>query len=170
MPLELISSLQIDPMSVLHWMLAISITLLVLDLFIQTEFISWVSLLIFAGYISLLCDTHLDLPIQWTVLVFIAGLALSIALYYALWSKLQLLIKKTLLRKATPEYLNRAAGEIAIYRLMEGASFVEWNGELWSAQAEKSNDEFSEREQVKISRQVSGKLFIRKINNNQTNQ
>lgn len=84
----------------LQWAPAIAITLLVLDLFFNTELISWLALICMAAW-----GTYLTGPAwEWSVLVFIIYLGVSIAFYYALWvSFVRPCVAKTLLRNAAPE-------------------------------------------------------------------
>lgn len=67
----------------LHWMLAVALTLLVLDVFVNTELMSWVALFIFAGWGT----WQVSLPIQWSVLVFLGFLAAGFAFYFTLWNR-----------------------------------------------------------------------------------
>ena len=68
----------------LHWMLAISLTLLVLDVFCNTEFLSWISMLVF----SLWGTMQFELPVQWSVLVYIVILIICAVFYYTLWARI----------------------------------------------------------------------------------
>lgn len=67
----------------LHWMLAVALTLLVLDVFVNTELLSWVSLVIFAAWGT----WEIGLPLQWSLLVFLGFLTLGFALYFSLWNR-----------------------------------------------------------------------------------
>lgn len=67
----------------LHWMLAVALTLLVLDVFINTELMSWAALVIFAAWGT----WEIGLPLQWSVLVFLGFLTLGFALYFTLWNR-----------------------------------------------------------------------------------
>lgn len=67
----------------LHWMLAVALTLLVLDVFVNTELLSWVSLVIFAAWGT----WEIGLPLQWSALVFLGFLTLGFALYFTLWNR-----------------------------------------------------------------------------------
>lgn len=67
----------------LHWMLAVALTLLVLDVFANTELLSWASLVIFAAWGT----WEIGLPLQWSVLVFLGFLAVGFGLYYTLWNR-----------------------------------------------------------------------------------
>lgn len=92
----------------LHWMLAIGLTLLVLDVFINTELLSWISLLVFAAWGTWM----LGLPIQWSVLVFLAFLGLAAAVYYTLWNHvIRRLAAGYLLRKAPAEAMEELKGK-----------------------------------------------------------
>ena len=91
----------------LHWMLAISLTLLVLDVFCNTEFLSWISMLVF----SLWGTMQFELPVQWSVLVYIVILMICAALYYTLWTQfVRRLVMNCLLRKAPREAQESLAG------------------------------------------------------------
>ena len=72
----------IEPGVFLHWMLAICLTLLVLDIFCNTEVISWVALVVLAIWGTL----QFELPIQWLVLVFILLLLVAAGIYYTVWN------------------------------------------------------------------------------------
>lgn len=66
----------------LNWALAIGVTLLVLDLFCNTEIIAWIALFCFATWATFLTGV----PLQWSLLIFLLYLAAAAALYYAVWS------------------------------------------------------------------------------------
>lgn len=67
----------------LHWMLAVALTLLVLDVFVNTELLSWAALIIFAAWGT----WEVGLPLQWSLLVFLGFLMLGFALYLTLWNR-----------------------------------------------------------------------------------
>lgn len=92
----------------LHWMLAVGLTLLVLDIFINTELLAWVALVIFAAWGTWL----LGLPIQWSVLAFIVFFALAVAIYYTLWVQVvRRAVQGLWLRKAPAETVDTFAGK-----------------------------------------------------------
>ena len=91
----------------LHWMLAVSLTLLVLDVFCNTEFLSWVSMLVF----SLWATMQFDLPVQWSVLVYVLVLIVCAVLYYTLWTHcVRRLVMDCILRRAPREAQDNLAG------------------------------------------------------------
>lgn len=91
----------------LHWMLAISLTLLVLDVFCNTEFLSWISMLVF----SLWGTMQFELPVQWSVLVYIVILIICAVFYYTLWTHcVRRLVMDVIMRKAPKEAQENLAG------------------------------------------------------------
>ena len=93
----------------LHWMLAISLTLLVLDVFCNTEVLSWISLLVFALWGTM----QFDLPVQWSVLVYVLILILSAVFYYTLWTHgVRRLVMDVILRRAPREAQDNLAGTL----------------------------------------------------------
>lgn len=163
---ELFNLLNIDVLTFLHWMLAISITLFIIDIFLQTELISWGALLVFAIYFTALLESKLDLPIQWLCLVFIIFLSLAFVFYYTVWCKLvRPVINKSLLRQATVEYSERASGQKGTFRIIDGKNFVEWDGVLWQASdlsADVPLHQLCDQEEVTIVKSELGKLTIKK--------
>ena len=91
----------------LHWMLAISLTLLVLDIFCNTEVLSWLSMLVFALWGTM----QFDLPVQWSVLVYILILIVCATLYYTLWTHcVRKLVMDCIMRHAPKEAQEGLAG------------------------------------------------------------
>lgn len=91
----------------LHWMLAISLTLLVLDVFCNTEVMSWISMLVFALWGTM----QFELPVQWLVLVFIVILILCAVLYYTIWTHcVRRLVMEVIMRRAPKEAQEDLAG------------------------------------------------------------
>ena len=91
----------------LHWMLAVSLTLLVLDIFCNTEVLSWISLLVFALWGTM----QFDLPVQWSVLVYVLILILCAVFYYTLWTHgVRRLVMDVILRRAPLEAQENLAG------------------------------------------------------------
>ena len=100
----------IDHGTFLHIMLAVAITLLVLDIFICTELLSWGALLLFAAWGTWLVGA----PWQWSVLVFIGFLALVCVLYYTLWVQcVRRVVMDLILRRAPMESTEQVAGKTA---------------------------------------------------------
>lgn len=143
---------------VTHWLLAVAVTLLVLDIFFQTEALSLVSAGLFALYFTL----WVDAPLQWDVLVFLGFALLVLVLYMLFWRQFVLpLVSRLLLKNAVRESVENAPGSTGVFRRIDDACFVEWNGELWTVEAE-DLDAFSDREPVLIQNQSNGTFLIAK--------
>lgn len=111
----------------LHWALAVGLTLLVLDVFFCTEFLAWVGLGLFALWGTLL----LDLPLQWSALVFMAFLAVGFAFYYTLWVQVvRRLVAGYLNRHAYKEGREQLAGRTGEIRAEGGSVMVRCGDEL----------------------------------------
>lgn len=103
----------VDNGAFLHCMLAAGVTLLVLDVFFCTEFLSWLALALFAAWGTSL----LDLPLQWSALTFMGFLALGFAFYYLLWVRaVRPFVMGVVLRKAPAEYDARLVGQAGVIR------------------------------------------------------
>ena len=103
----------------LHIMLAVAISILVLDVFTGTEFLSWVSLLIFAAWGT----WQIEPPWQWAVLIFIIFLGLGCALYYTVWNLfVRRIFMGIFLRKSPKEFNKIAEGKI-VYVLGDKKNF-----------------------------------------------
>lgn len=91
----------------LHWMLAVALTLLVLDVFVNTELMSWSALVIFAAWGT----WEIGLPLQWSLLVFLCFLALGFAIYFTLWNRgVRPLFMACLTRRAPKEATEQEIG------------------------------------------------------------
>ena len=125
--------LGIDHGTFLHIMLAVAITLLVLDIFVCTELLSWVSLLLFAAGGTWLVGA----PWQWSVLVFIGFLALVCVLYYTLWVQcVRRVVMDLVLRHAPREATEQVAGKTATV-LGEGENLcIRWDDHIIPIEAD----------------------------------
>ena len=119
--------LGIDHGTFLHIMLAVAITLLVLDIFVCTELLSWVSLLLFAAWGTWLVGA----PWQWSVLVFVGFLALVCVLYYTLWVQcVRRVVMDLVLRNSPRESTEQVVGKSATV-LGEGENLcIRWEDHI----------------------------------------
>lgn len=119
--------LGIETGTFLHIMLAVGITTLVLDIFFNTEVLSWFSLLIFAAWGTALVAA----PWQWSVLIFIGFLAVACVIYYTIWVQgVRRLVMGLLLRRAPQESMEQVGGKMATV-LGEGENLcVRWDDHI----------------------------------------
>lgn len=144
----------------LHWLLAIALTAMVLDIFLQTEIISWGAIILFALWATGKCD----LPIQWSILVFIVFLGIALALYFTLWKQfIGRFTNKFLLKNAPKEALDSyVGGKGVIYG--EGENMcVKYNSELHPV-AESCRENLSVGDKVIISEFKDGYAVVEPIN------
>lgn len=84
----------------LHWMLAVSITLLVLDIFFfNTDFLTLLAMGLFAAW-GTMCISP---AAQWSILTFFFFILIWAALYYGLWRKLISPLVGGFVNKRAPE-------------------------------------------------------------------
>ncbi len=142
-----------------HWLLAVSITLLVLDVFICTELLSWVALVLFALYGTWLCA----LPLQWSVLVFLGCLALEMGLYYTLWAQLvRPLVMKVALRGAPDDIQENPVGRVGRAMRADDGSFCVKVADLLYPIAEEDCQLLTDGEQVSVTALVGGIARVQK--------
>lgn len=142
----------------LHWMLAISLTLLVLDVFCNTEVLSWISMLVF----SLWATMQFDLPVQWLVLVYVLVLILCAVLYYTLWTHcVRRLVMDGVMRNAPREAQENLAGTAG--RIVgEGDSLSVKYGDQYLPLAESCRSAFSAGDEVTITAVKDGQATVQR--------
>lgn len=144
----------------LHWLLAISITLLLLDCFVQTEMLSIFAIVLFVEYFGGILSNYI--PFQWFVVTYFLLLIIGFFLYVTLWRNfVYIFIRKTLLRNAVTESYNGMVGKNGTFRVIDDKDFVDWNGELWQI-AHSNSCNFYNGEEVFIVSNNNGKLTIAK--------
>jgi membrane protein implicated in regulation of membrane protease activity len=142
----------------LHWMLAISLTLLVLDVFCNTEVLSWISMLVF----SLWATMQFDLPVQWMVLVYVLVLILCAVLYYTLWTHcVRRLVMDGVMRNAPREAQENLAGTAG--RIVgEGDSLSVKYGDQYLPLADSCRAAFSAGDEVTITAVKDGQATVQR--------
>ena len=142
----------------LHWMLAISLTLLVLDVFCNTEVLSWISMLVF----SLWATMQFDLPVQWLVLVYVLVLIVCAVFYYTLWTHcVRRLVMDGIMRHAPREAQDNLAGTAG--RIVgEGDSLSVKYGDQFLPVAEDSRAGFSAGDAVIITAVKDGFATVKR--------
>lgn len=112
-----------------EWLLALSITLFILDIFVAGEWLTWLSIIALSFYIT----WRIDPPLIWGIVTTITVFCTTVTLYYIFLRRcIQKLVRRTILRNAPEEVIERIVGQKAVIRIVNGTPFVKWNGELWS--------------------------------------
>ncbi|MBE6417800.1 MAG: hypothetical protein E7033_04970 [Akkermansiaceae bacterium] len=114
----------------LHYWLAISLTLIILDVFINTDLLSWVAMALFATWAT----ACIDPPAAWSVLVFMGFFMLAALFYMTVLKKIAIGLTQLADNKAdTPpepeQVLPGKTGEVKLGE--EGCLCVVINGQTY---------------------------------------
>ena len=111
-----------------EWLVALSLTLFVLDIFLMTEFLSWGGVLSLSTWLV----WKIDAPIKWSVLIFVVAFTGFSFLYVFLFrNTIGVAIRKILQGKSPEEGLYSLVGKKGEVRKIEGNYFISVEGELW---------------------------------------
>lgn len=148
----------------LLWVLAIGLTIILVDVFFETEILSVGALLGTSIYVSLL----FNVDIKWRVLIALLCWLVVTALFYVVWKRFVTPVIQRGFSKGFAEASHSAVGATGEFRLIEGKAFVYWNGDLWPVDMEEDGENsadsddgrFKDREKVTIKTVTSGTFTI----------
>jgi membrane protein implicated in regulation of membrane protease activity len=144
----------------LMWVLAICFTIIVADVFFDTEILSVGALVGVSIYVSLL----FDVDFKWRVLVGLICWLLITGIFYVVWKGFVTPLIRRTFTKGMNESIHSAVGATAEFRLIDEKAFVYWNGDLWPAKhGERSAavvDSFQDHDEVKITHAENGVLTV----------
>ena len=144
----------IDPsFSGLTWVIAISLFVILIDIFFETKILTILALLGVSIYFSLLFDISTKWRISLSVLCWLG----TTAAYYFIAEKFLVPAIHALFTKGMNEA--DAKGEEGVYRVIEDKRLIQWNGDLWATEAHKEED-FSDGQKVLITSSENGKFTI----------
>ena len=151
------------------WVLAIGLTIVVADVFFETEILSNAAILGVSIYLSLLFDVEL----KWRILVALLAWVAVTFLFYFGWKKVvSPMIRRGVVR-GIDESVNSAVGAHADYRLIDGKPFVYWNGDLWplaeSFDPTTDGSALNDKDRVEIVSMENGIASIRTISSEKNN-
>lgn len=109
------------------WVIAIALTIIVLDVFFETEILSVGALLGISIYFALLIDVEW----KWRVLIAILCWLMVTGLFYAVWKRFITPLIRRGFTGGMKEAIHSAVGATAEFRLIDNKAFVYWNGDLW---------------------------------------
>ena len=112
-----------------EWLLALALTLFVVDFFVPTEIMSWFGLFALSGYLT----WRINVPLPWCILVFVLALTFFSLVYYFVFRVfVSATFAKFLQRNAPPERINAISGAVGEVHFVGGKPMFRWNGdELW---------------------------------------
>ena len=139
------------------WILvALAVTLFLLDIWISTGILSHLALLILAGVAA----SHVTAGWEWRIAVFLACYLVTIAVYYLFWKQimLQVVNRAVAPTRHVPEFekIVGSSGEIVIQK---GKTFVRVNGILWPVTA----DDFDAGDKVVVGSVSDGRVDVRLV-------
>lgn len=122
-----------------EWLLALTFTLFVLDIFLETEVMSWSGTLPLAIYITY----RIGPTWEWGIPVFFLALILSAILYYGFFRVVIGKPIRALLQRGAPdEVIERLKGAQGVIHYVEDRPMLRWNGdELWPIKPDASLQE-----------------------------
>lgn len=146
----------IDPTtSGLAWVFAISLFVILIDIFFDTKILTVIALLAVSVYFSLL----LDISIKWRISISILCWLGTTVSYYLIADRFLVPAVRALFTKGISE--SEATGQDGTYRVIEGKRFVYWNGDLWDINPH-NEENFRDGQSVSITSSENGKFTIKK--------
>ena len=149
----------------LLWVLAIGLTIVIVDVFFETEILSVVALLGISIYVSLL----FDVDVKWRVLIALLCWLAVTALFYTVWKRFVTPLIQRGFSKGMAESIHSAVGATGEFRLIDGKAFVYWNGDLWPVDldedggdsADADDGRFKDRDKITINTVSNGIFTIK---------
>ncbi|MEX2578273.1 MAG: hypothetical protein WD342_04380 [Verrucomicrobiales bacterium] len=139
------------------WVLVVAMGVILADVFLETEILSNLALLAISMYAGLLFGAS---PLT-SILIGVVTLVVLIALFYAVWKRVAAPAIRRCLPAGSDEAIHSAKGATGEYRLIDGKSFVQWNGDLWPVDLEAEElPNFSDRAPVRIESAEGGVFSI----------
>lgn len=146
----------IEPtVSGLAWVFAISLFVIIIDIFFDTKILTVVALLAVAVYFSLL----FDISIKWRISISVLCWLGTTAAYFFIADRFLVPSVRALFTNGISE--SDATGADGTYRIIEGKRFVYWNGDLWDINPH-NEEEFRDGQTVSITSSENGKFTIKK--------
>ena len=102
-----------------EWLVALALTLFVVDIFVSTEVLSWGGVLSLSLWLT--CRIHTDW--KWDLLIFIGALVFfAFAYYWGVRATVGRLVKNLMQKGAPPEMTDRIVGAVGAIHQVGGVS------------------------------------------------
>ena len=142
-----------------EWLVALALTLFVVDIFVSTEILSWGGVL----SLSLWLTWRIHADWKWDLLIFIGALVFfAFAYYWGVRATVGRLVKNLMQKGAPPEMTDRIVDAVGVIHQVEGMSFFRWNGEELLPVVDDGREAFCEGEVVEVDRLVNGAVALRR--------
>ena len=139
------------------WVLAISFTVILIDIFLNSEILSAISLLAVSVYFAAL----IEVEFKWQLLIAVVCWLASSLLFYLVARKLMIPLVNIIIPKGKDESIHEAVGAHAEYRLIDNKPFVSWNGDLWPI-SNVDISKFEDQDKVQVESVDNGIFTINK--------
>ena len=139
------------------WVLALSLTVILIDVFFNLEILSTIALLAVSVYVAALCDV----AVKWQLLIALACWLVTSLFFFLIARKFMIPLVNAVIPKGKGEAILEAVGSSAEYRLIDNESFVSWNGDLWPISNEDTKL-FKDHDKVRIESVKNGIFTIKK--------
>lgn len=141
-----------------EWLVALTVTLLVVDLFYESEILSWIAMLTLTTYFTLKIDPSLN----WLILTYLLILSIIALFYYTLYRMLVVkAVQKTLLRHAPDEKIDEIVGQHVRVRIINNMTMIKWDDTLWNI-TNAETDTFADGDKVIVTAFKDGLATIKK--------
>jgi hypothetical protein len=138
----------------LAWVFAISLFVILIDIFFDTKVVTSLAILAVAVYFSLL----FEISVKWRISISILCWLGTTAVYYLIAGRFLVPVVQALFTKGISE--PDATGADGTYRIIEGKRFVYWNGDFWPINVHNQED-FKDGQTVSITSSDNGKFTIK---------
>ena len=111
-----------------EWLVALSTTLFVVDIFLMTEILSWGGVLSLSTWLT----WRIDAPWKWSILVFIASFVVfAMAYVFLLRNTVGRMVRNLMQGKAPDEAIHAIVKKAGVVRVIDNRRFAFVDGELW---------------------------------------
>lgn len=112
-----------------EWLLALTLTLFALDIFLATEVLSWCGIITLASYLT----WRIGPTWKWAILVFLLAIPVAAIFYYTLVK----LVRPLLQHGSPKEIMEKLKGARGTIHFVNDKPMFRWNDdELWSVDSE----------------------------------
>lgn len=138
-----------------EWLVALSLTLFIVDIFLMTEILSW------GGVIALACwlTWRIDAPLKWSVLIFIGSFICFAFMYVCLLrTTIGTMVRRLMQGRAPDETLYAIVGKTGLVRVIDGRVFANVESELWPVA--NSDESIVDGVKVKVTAIRGGEILV----------
>ncbi len=151
--------LNINPWNALHWLLVVSVTFFLLDLFLlNVDFLAGLALMILAAYFTLYIELNLGIPQRWSVAIFIVILISELWIQYKFISGSMIqFIEKIIFNDSPTKY---PIDQKAPLTIRKKDYFIHFEGSICGVTPEEDYTDPKEGDIVRITKKCSVSSYV----------